>query len=327
MKLTRRDLLKMTGTGMVITITGLGSSAQAQIGNTFRIVVPYPAGGGTDNMARLLQEKLSEHLGASVVVDNRPGAAALVATRHVKNARPTGDTVLFHNVGIVNYPLANPDAGYDPIEDFEPVGIVANAPAVLQVHNSVPAKTVQELIDYAKSRPDGITAANAGEGSSGHRWTQFFAHRAGIADKVTHVMYRGGGPSGTAVITGEVDMQLTTLNDTTRAQAREGVLRFIGVGSAQPSEALVPGVAPISETVPGVICATWFAFFAPAGTPSDVVRQINDAMRKVHQDEEIRQRFLDSGHEYVYNTPEEMREELKSSDELWRTMFSELGLS
>lgn len=279
----RRDLIRVAALGAL----GLQGQARAQSGSVLRFVVPYAAGGVTDAMARLLGGPMGTTLGRVIVTENKPGAAGLIATRTVLSAAP-GEQLLFVNEGVLTLPLLQKDAGYDPLTDLVPVATVAEINSALMVHSSVPAKNVAELIAYAKSQPKGINAANSGIGSSGHLSTVLFAQTAGI--NIVHVPYKGSVQTAQALLTGEVQMQLTTPTEALLSQAREGKVRVLAVSSAKRSP-LMPNVPTIGETLPGFETTGWFGFVARAGTPPEVVDQYAKATAQALAIPAVREKF------------------------------------
>lgn len=319
--MNRRELLT-SAAGTVLFSAAGGSLAQDR--NTIvRIVVPYAAGGQTDMMARILAPLLGKELDRNVIVENRPGAAALIGTRAVQMATPDGNTVLFHNSGFVALPMLTKTAGYDPVKDFTPVATVGNGPNFIIVHGSVPARTLPELIAYVKTLPQGIESANAGLGSAGHLATQLFAKRAGI--KILHVPYKGTAETSNALISGEVKMQMTSPTEVLTQQAKLGKVRFLAV-SSKVRTVLAPELPTIGETLPGFVNDGWFGLLATAGSPPAQVKAMSDAIAKILAQPEIRERFLQ-----LYIDPKVMDSTqfgaaIRESIEFWKSVIAELGI-
>ncbi len=297
--------------------------AHAQDRALLRIVVPYAAGGQTDLLARALALPLGRILERSVIVENKTGAAGLIATRAVQGAAPDGNTLLFHNAGFVALPLLTKGANYEAARDFAPVAIVGNGPNFLMVNGNVPARTLPEFIAWAKAQPDGIEAANAGMGSAGHLATQLFAKRAGI--RITHVAYKGTAETQTALIAGEVKMQLTSPTEVLTQQAKLGKVRFLAV-NAKERTALAPELPTIAETLPGFANDIWFGLLAPAGTPAATVRTLSEGFRRALDDHDVRERFLQNYMEPVYKDPVAFAKAIDESLAFWKVMIAELGL-
>lgn len=267
-----------------------------------RLVVPYPAGGSTDLMARMLQEPLEKILGQPVIVDNRPGAAGAIGSRELAGAPADGHTLVFSNNGPTSIaPSMQKDAGYDS-KSFAPVSLVAVAPLVLAVHASVPTDNVTEFIAYTKTQKDGLFYSSAGPGSLGHLSTELFASRAGI--KLNHVPYKGQAPATMALLTGDVKVFFSTSNQTLNDYVKEKKIKILGVSSAEPSP-IVPGARPIGETVKGYAVDVWFGVLAPAKTPAPVVRKLNEALASVLARDDIKKKFAAIAHKARSSTPEE----------------------
>ena len=246
------------------------TAAQASFPNRpITIVVPYPAGGTTDLLARVMQAPLQRFLKQPVVVDNKPGASGALASMLVARAPADGYTLLFPNNGLVISPQLSKSAEYDPLKDFAPLSLVSLQPMVLVVNPAVPANNVQELIDYAKGESRQARVRLRGATSFGRLATELFDSRTGI--KMLHVRLQGQGPTMQAILTGEAKVLLTTSSAQMNGFIKEGKLRLLGVSSLEASP-LAPGAAPIANTVPGFNPEVWFALVAPAGTPGPVVK-------------------------------------------------------
>ncbi|MCC6203322.1 MAG: tripartite tricarboxylate transporter substrate binding protein [Gammaproteobacteria bacterium] len=319
----RRTLLRSAAATALAAASRTALAQDRGSGVVMRIVVPYAAGGQTDMMARVLAPLLSRTLERNVIVENRPGAAALIGTRAVQTAAPDGNTLLFHNTGFAALPLLTRGANYDPVKDFTPVATVGNGPNFLIVNGSVPARTLPELIAYAKTQPEGIDSANAGLGSAGHLITQLFAKRAGI--KIVHVPYKGSAETANALISGEVKMQLTSPTEVLTQQAKAGKVRFLAVSSRERT-VLAPNLPTMAETLPGFVNDGWFGLIATGGSPAAHVKQTADAILKAMAEPEVRERFLQ-----LYIDPKPMDSAqfaaaIQEATEFWKTVISELGI-
>ena len=308
----RRVLLSLA---LLLPVPGV-ALAQAQYPDKpIRLVVPYAPGGTTDIMARTLQEPLSKILGQPVIVDNKAGAAGAIGTAQVAQAAPDGYTLVFGNNGpSAIVPLTQKEVGYDPIKNFAPVSLVSIAPLTLVVHASVPASNVKELIEYAKTLPNGLDYGSAGAGSLGHLASELFGKEAGI--KLVHVPYKGQGPSTMAVMNGEVKMLLTTSSDTQDAAVKAGKLKLLAVSTPQPSP-LLPGAPTINQSLPGYETVVWFGILAPAGTPAPVIAKLNAAIREVLADPAIQQKFVGYGCVATASTPQEFGAMIASEVPKW----------
>ncbi|GAP37915.1 tripartite tricarboxylate transporter substrate binding protein [Piscinibacter sakaiensis] len=297
--------------------------AQAFPSKPITIVVPYPPGGTTDALARLMQEPLQKQLGQVVLIENRPGASAVLGTKLVARAPADGYTLLFPNNGLVISPLVSKEASYAPLKDFVPVSLVSLQPMVLVINSAVPATTTQQFIDYAKARPGQIEYASAGPASFGQLSSELFARRSGI--KLVHIPYKGQAPTTQAVLTGEVKMLLSTTSPQLNGFVKEGKLRMLGTGSPQAS-VLAPGAVPLNQTLPNFNLEVWFGLLAPAGTPRDVVTRLNDAIVKVLAQPEIKTSFEQAGALAASSTPEQFGARIAEEYANWTTVVKEAGI-
>lgn len=317
----RRNLLRFaTGAALASTSRLAWSQDRSAV---VRIVVPYAAGGQTDMMARAMAASMSKTLERNVIVENKPGAAALIGTRAVQMAPPDGTTLLFHNSGFVALPMLTKGANYDPIKDFTPVAVVGNGPNFLIIHGSVPARTLPELIAYVKTLPDGIDSANSGLGSAGHLATQLFARRAGI--KITHVPYKGSAETANALISGEVKMQLTSPTEVLTQQAKLGKVRFLAVSSKERT-VLAPELPTIADTLPGFVNDGWFGLLAPSATPRAQVRALSEALGKAIAEPDVRNRFIQAYIEPKYLDEPAFASAIADAIVFWRAVITELGI-
>ena len=274
----KRRYIALTAASLMAACTLHTGLAQAQTptypSKPIRLVVPFPAGGATDIFARTLSQKLAEKLGASVVVDNKPGAGGTLGSDMVAKASPDGYTLLLatsstHSIG----PNLNPKMPYDAVRDFTPIGQVGNAPSIMLVPNSSPAKTVQEWIDYARKNPGRLNYASSGNGTIVQLTAELFKAQAGLF--VVHIPYKGTALAMPDLISGKVDVLFDSL-PTGLPHVRDGRLRALGVTSAQRTP-LAPGVPPISDVLPGYESTTWFGLFGPQGLRPELVSRINTA--------------------------------------------------
>jgi len=254
-----------------------------------RIIVPFAAGGGTDSLARLLGQKLTEALGQTVVVDNRPGAGGTIGTELAAKASADGYALLMVNAGHVINPHLYKNLAYDSIKSFAPVALMATASYVLVVHPSVPAKSVKDLIALGKARPD-LSFASSGNASTPHLAAELFNKMAGI--KMTHVPYKGGAPANTALVSGEVSSYFGSVSGSL-PHIRSGRTRALAVTGVKRSSAL-PTVPTIAEAgLPEYDITGWFGMLAPAGTPPDVVATLNREVGKALQHADVKKRLLE----------------------------------
>jgi tripartite-type tricarboxylate transporter receptor subunit TctC len=269
-----------------------------------RVIVPFPAGGGADIFARLIGRKLGENLGQSFVVDNRAGASGIIGCEAVARSAPDGYTLLMGTTGThTTNPAVFSKLPYDSIKDFAPISLVAEAPFVLLIHPSLPVKNVKELIQLAKSRPGELIYASSGVGSSSHFGFELFNSMAGI--KAVHVPYKGLGPASADTIAGNITMTWDSIS-ASAPFIKAKRLRALGIGSAKRSS-LLPDVPTIAESgLSGFELGSWYAFFAPAATPAEIVRNLQREIVKAIAAPGMREQFAALGAEPVGSTPEEL---------------------
>jgi tripartite-type tricarboxylate transporter receptor subunit TctC len=288
-----------------------------------RVLVPFPAAGGTDILARLFLQKVSERLGANFVIDNRAGAGGTIGTEIVAKAPPDGYTILVCSSSHTINPSVYKKLGYDPIRDFAPVTMLASGPGLLVVHPSVPARNVKELIALAKAKPGQLIYASAGNGTPPHLAAELFKSMAGI--DMVHIPYKGNVPAFVDLISGAVQVSFPTITSGL-PQVRAGKLRGLGVTSKERSS-VMPEVPTIAESgLPGYESTTWYGMLAPAGTPATVVRTLHDQMVVVLKLEDIREKLLVQGLEPVGNSPAEFSSIIASELTKWRKVVAAAGM-
>jgi tripartite-type tricarboxylate transporter receptor subunit TctC len=290
MKRTLRGWLGVAIGAAALAFSGL-AAAQSFPDKPIRIVVPYAAGGSTDNMARVMQEPLQKALGQPVIIDNKPGASGVLAAREVIRSRPDGYTLFFVNNGnLAVTPYVSKDANYDGVKDFTPIALVSSAPMVAVVPAALPVSDLRGFVEYAKKNP--VAYASAGIGSFGQLATELFASKAGL--KMTHVPYKGQAPTTTAVISNEVQLLITTPSAAMNEFIANKRLKLLAVTTPEPSP-LEPGTPTIASVYPGYAAESWFAIIGPAGMPADVVAKLNDAIGKTLQIADVQQKFASFG--------------------------------
>jgi tripartite-type tricarboxylate transporter receptor subunit TctC len=303
---------------------GAPVQAQSYPAKPITIVVAYPAGGATDVIARAVAQRLSADLGQSIVIDNKGGASTQIGASYVAKAPADGYTLLATDqTTFVNSYLYSKLA-YDPEADFVPVtglGIIHQA---LVVHPSFPARSVAELIAAAKAAPDSLNFATIGIGSSSHLSMEMFESMAGL--RLNPIHYKGGAPALTDVIAGHVPMVF--LSATLTAQpAKAGQLRPLGIGS-NARIAQFADVPTIAETLPGYESAVWFGFFAPRGTPPDIVTMLNGAVQKILTDPEFRASFLvPNFYEPILSSPDQFGAYVRDDAKKWGRVIQDAKLT
>jgi tripartite-type tricarboxylate transporter receptor subunit TctC len=289
------------------------AAAQTYPDRPVTLVVPYPAGGGNDVLARLVAEKMSKALGAAIVVENRGGAGGTIATRQVAKSAPDGYTLLIATSSLAINPSLYPNVGYDPRKDFAPIGLIASSANVVLVHPSLPARSIAALIALAKERP--LDFASTGSGSSVHLAAELFASMAGV--KLNHVPYRGSGPALTDLLGGHVGLMFATLPPSI-GLVRDAKVHALAVTGAKRST-VFPDLPTVAEAgLPGYEAVLHYGLVAAAGTPRPIVEKLNAALRDALGDEALRQRLATEGAEALASTPEEYaadidKEEIKCS--------------
>jgi tripartite-type tricarboxylate transporter receptor subunit TctC len=278
--------------------------AQSYPSKPIRLVVGLAPGGATDIMARTLTPALGDELGQPVVVDNRPGAAGSIGASIVAKSPPDGYTLFLASSSFTSNVVLAKDPAYDPIGDFEPITNIASGPFLLVVRNSLPVKSVKELIAYAKANPGKLNYASSGIGSTAHLTGELLKRAAGI--EMTHIVYRGAGPALADVLGGQVDLMFASIVSSLH-HAKDGKLRALGVTSPKRSSVL-PEYPTVSETVPGFEVVGYFGLLAPAHTPPQaIVATVHAAVLRAIRRKEFVERLAADGAEPDGCSPAELR--------------------
>lgn len=278
-----------------------------------RIVVGFAAGGATDISARLLAQKLSESIGQQVLVDNRPGAASMVAAELVARSAPDGYTVLFANATIA-MPSLFAKLAFDVQKDLRPVSLAGYGPLVLTAHPSLPVKSLKEVIALAKRRPGELNYASAGSGSFTHLAMALLITMTDM--KIVHVPYRGGGPSAIATMTGETQLTFSSVG-AALSQVKQGKLRALGVSGLKRNIAL-PEVPTVSEGgVDGYDATSWYGMLAPAATPQAVVTRLGETAMKALSAADLKERLASQGIEPAAGGVDEFSSYFKAEVAKW----------
>ena len=295
--------MRAVGAGLGLALLPLFAAAQAYPDKPIRVIVPVPAGGTPDVVARMVAPGLSSLLGQQLVIDNRGGAGGLIGAELAAKAIPDGYTLFFSSPGSLTIlPHLQKQATYDTLKDFAPIGLVSIGPFLLITHPSVPVKTVKELIALARAEPGKLNYASAGNGAANHLAMELFKSMAGV--DITHVPYKGAPQAVTDVIGGYVNLMLNSIPPVL-PHIKAGRLRLLGVASARRSPQL-PDVPTISEAgVPGYEAITWFGLLAPARTPRQIVARLNDVLVKVVRAPDVKSQLETQGYDPVGSSPEE----------------------
>ena len=298
-------------------------SAGAYPARPIRLIVPFAPGGSNDIMARLAGQKLSESLGTQVVVDNRAGGSGIIGTDIAAKAAPDGYTVLMMSLTFAVNPSLYSKLPYDTEKDLAPVTLVASAPLMLVVHPSIPAKSVQEFIAYAKSNPGKLNFGSGGPGTTPHLAGEMLKMMAGV--RMTHVPYKGGGPALTDLVGGQIQLMLENI-PSTLPHAKSGRLRALAVSGLKRSP-LVPDLPTLDEAgLKGYEIVGWNGLFVPAGTPRSVVTLLYRETAKALAQSDVKERLATMGAEPVGSSPEEFRAFVKAEIAKWAKVVKEAGL-
>jgi tripartite-type tricarboxylate transporter receptor subunit TctC len=309
---------------LAMTIGAPEALAQSYPNKPIRVVLPFPPGGGTDALARILAPKLNDSLGQPLVIDNRPGATGNIAAEIVAKAPPDGYTLAFTfaNILTVNRSLY-PRIAFDSLKDFAPITQLGTAQFVLVVHPSVAAKSVGELIALAKAKPRSLNYASSGPGGPLHLAAELFKLRADV--DIVHIAYKGGGPAATAVLAGEVQILFGSVASTI-PHVKSGRLRALATTGLKRS-ALVPDLPTLDESgFPGFNVTGWDAILAPAGTPRAIVNRLHTETVKALQLNEVRTAFNNVGYEVTGTTPEQLTEIIRRESAMWAKLVKEADI-
>jgi tripartite-type tricarboxylate transporter receptor subunit TctC len=288
-----------------------------------RIVIGLAPGGGTDLQARLFAQKLSENLGRPFVVENRTGAGGTIAYAQIAKSPPDGYTLLGVTSGYTITPAVYSNLPYDPVKDFAPISLVAQAPFLFLTHPSLPVRSVKDLLALARTRPAMLDCGTAGHGSSTHMAFELFRTMAGV--NITHIPYKGTGPALIDVMAGQVHMLFGNVLSTL-THVKSGRLRALAVTTAKRSRVL-PDLPTVSESgVPGYENSTWFGLLAPAGTPAAVLNKLNAELVKTSRSPDIVERLAPDGGEPVGSTPEQFSRHLALEITRWRKVVKDAGM-
>ena len=309
---------------MIFALGSLAHTASAQTypAKPIRIIVPLAAGGPGDVLARAIGQKLSEQVGQSVVIDNRPGANTNVGSEFVAKAPTDGYTLLATASTLTINPSLYPVLPYDAIKDFVPITLIGTTPLILVVHSSLPVKSVKELITLAKSRPAQLNYGSAGNGSVLHLAGEMLNSRAGI--KLVHVPYKGVTNAFSDLLGGQISIMFPGA-PIALPQVKAGKLRALGTTGAGRTSA-APELAPISESgLPGYEVSVWYGMLAPAGTPTPAITRLHAEISKIVQLQDIKERWAVLGAEPLHNTPEQFAAFLKADLGKWAKVVRDSG--
>jgi tripartite-type tricarboxylate transporter receptor subunit TctC len=294
--------------------------AQSYPVKPIRMIVPFPAGGATDILARALSQKLGERLGQTVVVENRPGAGGTIGADAAAKAVADGYTLLLassstHSIA----PAINPKIPYNAETDFTPIASVASSPNVVVVPNTLPVKNMREFIDYARKNPGKLNYSSSGNGAIVHLTTEYF--KAQSDTFIVHIPYRGTALAIPDLISGKVDVMFDSFV-TGMPHVKDGKLRALAVTSAKRS-ALAPDMPTVAEVLPGFESVTWFGLFGPKNLPQDVTTKLNQAVNAALADADVKDRFARLGAEPTGGTPQAFATTIKTDNVKWKKIITD----
>lgn len=321
----RRPALALAAASALAALLPATGHAQAWPAKPIRLVIPFPAGGATDIVGRLLAQKLGAALGQQVVIDNKPGAGGTIGADLVAKAPADGHTLLLatsstHSIG----PALNPKMPYDAFKDFAPVAHVANAPSVLVVGAGFPQGGALDLIKLLKANPGKYNFGSSGIGTYPHLSAEMFKWRAGGL-YVVHIPYRGTGLVVTDLIAGQITFLMDSIVSA-QTHIRDGRVRALAVTGAQRSASL-PQVPTFAELgVPGMAFSNWFGFFAPAGTPNEVVERLNRELNGIVRSAEVQERLKSLGADAASGTPAQFAKVIRDEHDSWKAVIQRAGI-
>lgn len=303
----------MAGCALALAAT-LAQAADNYPSKPVRIVVPFAPGGATDIMSRLVAERLTAKIGQPVIVENKPGGGTMIASDYVARAEPDGYTLLMAASSLGIAPSIYAKVNYDPIKDFAPVSQVASVVHVLEVHPSVPAKTVGELIAYLKANPGKVSYGSVGAGSSTHLEAELFNSMAGV--QMAHIPYKGSAPALNDLVAGRIQVMFDAWASS-GPFVKDGRLRALAVTTAQPL-ASVPELATMSASgLPGYSAMPWLGLVAPAGTPKPVIDTLYRAVAEIVKEPAVKTKFSDLGLDIIGSDPQAFGAFIKQDIATW----------
>ncbi len=319
---SRRALFGMAlGVG-ALTVAGAGRSAQFP-DKSVRVVVPYGPGGGTDNLMRMLAPAISESLGQTLVIDNKPGGASVIGTDTVAKAPADGHTLLASDLALLVNPGLFPKLPFDTVKDLAGVTMMATAPVLLVVHPSVPARNLQELLAMARAKPGSMNYASGGNGASTHLAGELMKIAAKV--DIVHIPYKGTAPAMNDLLAGQVQMQFAGIS-TARQHVEAGKLRAIAMTGTGRNAAMPEVPTFIEQGLEGVDADTWWGLYAPSATPADVVARLNRDFVKALKSPALADRLTAAGFVPIANSPAEHTEMMRRMIARWIDVIRQAGI-
>ncbi|QJR14522.1 tripartite tricarboxylate transporter substrate binding protein BugD [Usitatibacter palustris] len=312
--------------GLATALVALTASAQDYPTRPVTMIVPYAAGGPTDTVARVLGQYMTKPMGQTVVVENKPSAGGILGPEAVKTAKPDGYTILIHHIGMATTPTLYRQLRYDPLKDFEYIGLINEVPMTIIGKNDLPAKNLTELIAYIKANKDKVTYANAGVGAASHLCGMLFM--SAIKTDVLTVPYKGTGPAMNDLLGGQVDFMCDQTSSTT-GQIKGGKVKVYGLTSKQRVASL-PDVPTLDEQgLKGAEVGIWHALYAPKGTPKAVIDKLVASMQAALKDPELLKRYADMGavtYPADKQNPAALQAHLKAEIDKWAPLIKKAGV-
>jgi len=317
----RRQWVRLACTALCAGFAGM-AMAQGYPNKPVKLVVPYPPGGPTDIVARLVAQKLGDQMGQPFVIENKPGAGGNPGAEAVARSAPDGYTLLVATTAHAINPSLFSKLNYQLLKDLSPVTQLTSGPLMIVANPALPAKNVTELIALAKSKSGGLNFASSGNGQSTHLSAELFSAMAGV--KMSHIPYKGSAPALTDVMGGQTDLMFDTMLSS-MPHVKAGKLKALAVTSVQRSP-IAPELPTVAESgLPGYEAIAWNGLLAPAGTPNEVVARLNAELKKVLEQPEVKQRFEAQGFTASWNTPEAFESFLKAEVDKWAKVVKVSG--
>lgn len=316
--------------GLALALGGATSAAAADAAadypqRTISWVVPFPPGGAMDAIARVLSESMSQDLGQSIVVENKPGAGGNIGANYVAKAKPDGYTIMIAANGMAVNPFLYSSLNYDPIKDFEPISLLAAVPNILVTQaERTDVNSLEDVIKQVKANPGKYTYASAGVGTSIHLAGALFTYTGGL--DMLHVPYKGSGPAVTDLVGGQVDYMFDSITSA-KPHIEAGKLKALAVTTKERSSTL-PDLPTVAESgMDGYELTPWFATFAPAGTPPEIIEKLHGSMMKAMQSDRVKQIFATIGAEHIGSTPQELADYVAAEAAKWEKIIKGTGMS
>jgi tripartite-type tricarboxylate transporter receptor subunit TctC len=318
--------MKLRIAALAAALVATSAVAQQYPTKSITMLVPFAAGGPTDTVARVVAQSMAKPLGQTVIVENKPSAGGILAPEQVKNSKPDGYTILIHHIGMSTVPALYRQLRFDPLKDFEYIGLINEVPMTVIANEKVPAKNLQEFLAYIKSNKDKVSYANAGIGAASHLCGMLFMSAIGV-DLLT-VPYKGTGPAMNDLLGGQVTFMCDQTTNTT-SQIKSGKVKAYGVTAPQRVASL-PDLPTLQEQgLKGADVAIWHALYAPKGTPKPVVDKLVSALQDTVKDESVKKRFADLGattYPPEKATPAALQAHLKSEIDKWTPLIKKAGV-